>query len=122
MNKKITFQNMESTKALELHAEDKLEKILEILKIDKMPTPVNLEIWLKAQKLHPNHVAEIHLKTPRFDLYSHESGKDMYVAIDCAVDKIILLYKKAKEKESDKKHKVETEKKAFSDDKYTLGD
>jgi len=122
MKKKISFQNMEHSKSLELHADEKLEKVLDILKIDQMPTPVNIEIWLKAQKLHPNHVAEIHLKTPRFDLHAHDTGKDMYIAVDNAIDKIVALYKKMKEKGQDKRKKVENEKRKFASDKYTLGD
>jgi len=122
MRKKISFHNMEHSEPLRIHSDQKLNKILDVLKEDKIPTPVFLELWLKAFKTHPHHGAEIHLKTPRFDLHAHDECTEMYVAVDNAIDKIIALYKKMKNKTQDKKQKAECEKKEFTEDedKYTL--
>ncbi len=109
---------------LEAHANLKLDKIMDMLKEGEEPTPLYLEVWLKAHKKHPHHGAELHLKTPRFDLHAHDEGTDIYVVLDNAIDKMIELFKKAKRKALDKEHKEGNEKAQFAadQDKYTLSD
>lgn len=111
MKTKISFQNMPHSDPLEAHTSKKLEKITAF--IDDSLRPCHAEVWLKANKTHPHHSVEIHLKTPAFDLHAHEGGTDMYVTVDSTIDKIISLLKKEKAKKVDKQHKVDTEKKAF---------
>lgn len=120
MNKKISFKNMPHSDPLEQHASEKLEKIKDFLKDAEHLTPFNVELHLKANKQHPHHRAELLLKTPRFNLTSHDEGTDMYVAIDNAIDKMVKLLKKEKDKVQDRKQKTETEKNKFSSDKYKL--
>lgn len=120
MNIKITFINMEHSAPMEAHAQEKLKKISEFIIGPEWPTPKNIEFWLKANKQHPHHAADLHLKTPRFSLNTHYEGTDMYYVIDRTIDKMVKLLKKEKSKLIDKTKKVENNKKQFSEDKYNL--
>lgn len=111
MKKKISFHNMPHSNPLEEHTNQKLDKIQSF--VDDSIRPFLVEVWLKANKSHPHHSVEIHLKTPSFDLHSHEEGTDMYVAVDIAIDKIVALLIKEKKKLLDKSHKVLSEKRKF---------
>lgn len=114
MNIKITFQGMPHSDPLEAHSREKLAKIEEILRGQADATPFNIELWLKANKLHPHHRAELHVKTPIFNCNAHDEGPDMYISVDNAIDKVIKQLKKGKERMLDKHHKPETDKKNFS--------
>ncbi|MBD3273337.1 ribosome-associated translation inhibitor RaiA [Candidatus Dependentiae bacterium] len=120
MKRKITFQSMDHSEPIERHANEKLNKIEEMLKDSEWKTPMFMELWLKANKQHVHHKAELHLKTPQFDLNTHYENADMYFAIDNTIDKMVKLLKKEKALLKDKEQKPETKKKAFADDKYTL--
>lgn len=111
MKTKISFHNMPHSDPLEQHTAQKLEKIREY--VNDSLKPFNIEVWLKANKQHPHHAVEIHLKTPRFDINAHHEGTDMYVVVDQTIDKIVSQIIKEKEKVRDKHHKVETEKSKF---------
>jgi len=111
---------MDHSEPLETHATQKLSKILDYFTNAQELSPFNVELHLKANKLHPHHAAELHLRTPRFNLDAHDEGPDMYVVIDNTVDKIVKLLKKEKDKWQDKIQKADSEKKKFSDDKYKL--
>ena len=108
MKTKISFQNMPHSEPLEEHTTKKLDKVLAF--VDDEIRPFHVEVWLKANKTHPHHGVEIHLRTPHFNLHAHKEGTDMYVAVDEAIDKIVTLLLKEKEKTRDKYHKVDTEK------------
>lgn len=112
MNIKISFHNMSHSQPMEDHAQEKLQKIVEICGTDQ--SPLNIELWLKANKLHPHHSAELHVKTAKFNLNAHDEGTDMYIVIDNTIDKMVGLLKKDKERSREKYHKPETEKKNFS--------
>jgi ribosomal subunit interface protein len=99
---------------LEQHAREKIAKIEDILKTQANASPFNVELWLKSNKLHPHHAAELHIKTPIFNLHTHEEGADMYIVVDTTIDKMITLIKKEKERLMDKIQKPETDKKNFS--------
>jgi ribosomal subunit interface protein len=122
MQIKISFNNMKHSDPIEQHTREKLEKLHELLKNDDLKPPFYVEFWLKANKPHPHHKAELHLKTSTFDLHSHDEGTDLYVAIDNTIDKMIALVRKEKAKKRDKYMKAENEKRSFieNEDKYTL--
>ncbi len=120
MDIKITFQSMDHSDPIEKHAIEKLAKIEEMLQGSEWRTPMFMELWLKANKQHVHHRAELHLKTPQFDLNSHCEDPDMYVSINSVIDKMVTLVKKEKSLLLEKERKPETDKKAFSDDKYSL--
>lgn len=106
MKTKISFHNMPHSDPLEQHTLQKLEKIRDF--VNESLLPLNIEVWLKANKIHPRHAAEIHLKTAQFDINAHQEGTDMYVVVDQTIDKIVSLLIKEKEKMLDKRHKVES--------------
>ncbi len=122
MNRKITFQSMDHSIPMEQHINAKLDKITELLKNVENITPYYQEIFLKANKQHSHHKAELNVKTPRFDLHTHDESPDMYIAIDKTIDKMIELIKKEKSKLKDKTQKVENDKAEFASDKYSLED
>lgn len=113
---------MDHSDPIEKHTREKLEKLHELLKRDDQKPPFFVEFWLKANKLHPHHATELHLKTSLFDLHAHDEGTDMYVTIDNTIDKMVTLVLKEKSKLKDKNHKPKTEKRGFTedDDKFTL--
>jgi ribosomal subunit interface protein len=113
---------MNHSDPIEKHARQKLEKLHELLKRDDQKPPFFVEFWLKANKLHPHHRTELHLKTSTLDLHAHDEGTDMYVSIDNTIDKMVKLVTKQKKINLDKQRKSQTEKKSFTDseDKYTL--
>lgn len=120
MQIKITFQGMDHSEAIENYATEKLAKVSEMLADSEWKKPMHMEIWLKANKQHAHHKAELHLKTPQFDLNTHYEEPDMYKSIDNVTDKMVRLLKKEKSKIKDKQHKAETDKQIFTDDKYSL--
>lgn len=113
MNIKISFHNMPHSEPLESHTNQKIEKIFDVLKDEAEKTPFSIEVWLKAHKIHPHHVAEMHLKTKNFDLMAHDEGPDLYIAVDNTIDKMVKLIKKEKDKLADRHHKIDTEKNNF---------
>lgn len=110
---KITFLNMPHSPVIEEHSQGKLDKFLHIIHQEGHQTPLYAELWLKANKVHPHHSVELHLKTPHLDLHTEAEGPDMYLTIDSAIDKMMLLVKKSKEKQRDKERKHPTEKSSF---------
>ncbi len=120
MKIKITFHGMDHSNPMENHAKEKLSKIDELLKTSNWETPKHLELWLNSNPQHPHHSAELHLKTPQFDLNTHYEDTEMYLVIDTVIDKMIKLLIKEKQKVTDKKQKVDTSKKDFANDKYDL--
>jgi ribosomal subunit interface protein len=119
MKTKITFHNMPHSVPMEAHALQKLEKISEFLKNIQDIEPLYAELWLKANKQHPHHASELHIKTPFFDLHTHDEGADMYIVIDSTIDKMVKLIKKEKERFRDKVRKPLTAKKEFLEESYS---
>ena len=122
LKKNIEFHNMDHSSPLEEHANQKLQKVEELLKRNQVGTPQVLDLWLKANRQHHHHSVEIKLKTPMFSLEAHDESPDMYVALYNCIDKIVALLNKQKKKVIDKQHKAKTEKQKFAEglDKYTL--
>lgn len=112
MKIKISFHNMPHSQALEEHCHAKLKKIQDHLGSED-GQPLHLELWLKANKIHPHHAVEIHLKTPHFDLNAHNDGADMYIVADQTIDKMVALLIKEKDRRREKIRKPETEKSLF---------
>lgn len=114
MNKKITFHNMQHSQPLEDHTNEKLEKIINLLEEETQKPPFSIEIWLKANSLHPHHAAELHVKTKNLNLNAHDEGTDMYVVIDNTIDKMVKLIKKDKEKTRDQRRNTGSDKQNFN--------
>ncbi len=113
MSIKITFHNMSHSDPMEAHANEKLEKLTELVGNSDGSHPFRIELWLKANKQHPHHAAELHLRSAHYDLNAHDEGTDMYAVIDTTIDKMVGLLKKEKRRFMDKMHKPDTEKKNF---------
>lgn len=114
MNIKISFHNMPHSDPLEAHAREKLKKIGDVLHGQVDATPFNIELWLKANKQHPHHAAELHVKTPIFNCNAHHEGPDLYIVLDTTIDKMVAQLKKEKERRLDDIHKPDTAKKKFT--------
>jgi ribosomal subunit interface protein len=119
MKIEITFKNMQHSAPLEAHARTKLEKLTEFMRGSEAIQPFGAELHLDNQKVHPHHHVELHLRVGHTLLHSRAEGPDMYVAVDQAIDKMVTLLVKEKDKFKDKKHKQENEKSKFGSDKYT---
>ena len=116
MNIKFSFHNMPHSNALEEHARAKLEKVQALFKHNSADQPLYIEFFLNAQTAHvKHHSTELHVKTGRLNLTTHDTGADMYAVVDSTVDKMVRMIKKEKDKNGDKKHRVRTEKTAFAD-------
>lgn len=120
MNRKITFHEMDHSKLMKEHINKKLNRIEELVKDPIWATPKYVEFFLNSHPQHPHHKVELILKTPQFDLCTHAEGVEMYAVVDSAIDKMVTLLKKDKQKLQDKRQKVETAKNKFDDDKYNL--
>ncbi len=120
MEIKITFEGMPHSDALEKVATEKILKIKELISDPEWKTPRFVELWLKANNQHKHHLAKLHLKTPDFDLNSHDESSDMYLSVDNAVTKMMSLVRKEKNKIKDLRKKASSDKQDFSKDKYNL--
>jgi len=119
MNIKIAFQNMPHSDPMEEHVRQKLEKITEILHDEAELTPFNIDVELRANPSHPHHRVNVHLKTAHLSFNTHEEGTDMYFAIDSAIDKMVEIAKKEREKRKDKRRGSSGPKADFESDKYS---
>jgi len=113
MNIRINFHQMPHSDGLDHHARTKVEKVSDFFKSTEPAHPIHAEFFLNAHATHAAHAVELRVTSGAISVVSHESHPDMYLAIDAAVDKAIAQLKKEKAKLVDKRHKVETEKKAF---------
>lgn len=115
MKRTISFIGMPHSDPLEQHSNSKLDKLAALVKHDQAhEESYFVELHLKAQEQHTHHRADLHLKTPQFNLHTHEEGPEMYAAVDSAVDKMVTLYKKEKAKLQDKHRRADTDKKNFA--------
>ncbi|MCK4499259.1 HPF/RaiA family ribosome-associated protein [Candidatus Babeliales bacterium] len=113
MNRKISFHNMDHSEPLEEHVNRRLDKVEEYLKNEELPQ--HIEVRLTGGHVHAHNKVEIHLKTKNFNLdasRASETGK-MYEVVDDAVDRIVALYKKEKQRLVDRHKKHVNEKVDF---------
>lgn len=111
MKTKINFHNMDHSEALEAHALKKLIKLDEFCADDAMP--LSAEIWLKAEVSHPHHKTDLQVKVNKQEFHTSSEARDLYVALDEAVDKMVILLKKSKDMQLCKDRCVQTEKRMF---------
>ena len=106
---------MPHSDALESHAHEKATKIQTLFKHSRADHPLFVELFLNAQTSHTtHHTVECNLKIDHLRLSTHDQGSDMYTVIDRTIDKMVAMVKKEKAKMDDRKHRVMTEKAAFS--------
>jgi ribosomal subunit interface protein len=112
MNKKINFHNMDYSEALEAHALKKLKKLEEFC--SDAALPLHAELWLKAESSHPHHKTDLQVRVNKTELHTSSESRDLYVAIDEAIDKMVVSLKKAKDIQITKDRYVDTEKRKFT--------
>jgi ribosomal subunit interface protein len=113
MRKKISFHGMDHSAPLEDHANEKLQKIIDLIEHSQRDNPMAVELTLEGHRPHPHHKVTLHVKTPEFDLYAHEENPDMYVALDTTIDTMVRLINKEKGKLHDKHRRADSPKKEF---------
>jgi ribosomal subunit interface protein len=88
MNKKITLRHLSAHESpvIEEHANKQLEKIEHFLSSER--DPIYIELTAEPAKIHAHHRVEILVKTPNYDLFTHDEGPDFYQAMSNAIDKM----------------------------------
>jgi putative sigma-54 modulation protein len=87
----ITFKNINSSEALKLHVQEKFDRL------DKMlDGSAEADVILSVEKIR--QIAEVRLKSDKFQIQAKEESENMYSSIDTVVDKIRLQVTKNKEK------------------------
>ena len=103
MKKSLTFRHMEHSNAMELYVDQQLEKLEKFLLNE--PTPVFLDVVLEADKRRSISRGEVRLKTPHYDVFTHDEQPDMYDVIDTIID---TAYHKVLEKKKELVNKRKT--------------
>ena len=84
MNKKFTFRDMDHSKVMQDYAEGQLVKIEDFLKHE--PTPIIIDVIFQPSKVHAHHRIELLIKSPHYDLVTHDEGGDFYEVLDLVFD------------------------------------
>lgn len=96
MNIQITFQNCDSSAEMEKHINEQLVKIVRFL--EKEPTPVNMDIIIQPGRTHAHYHVEFLLKTPNYDLVTHDEGPKVYQLVDSVIDTMYAQLRKQKDR------------------------
>lgn len=87
----FTFKNMDSSDALKSHVQEKFDKL------DKMlDGAAEADVVLSVEKIR--QIAEIRLKSNKFQIQAREESENMYSSIDTMADKVKIQITKNKEK------------------------
>lgn len=105
MSFKISFQGMPHSIALENYAREKMAKIAKLL--GENISPLLFDFHLKSHTERAHQEALLNLQVKQIHLSVTSEDKDMYLAIDETVSKIINLLKKEKAKISSKKRNLD---------------
>ncbi len=96
MNIQITFQNSDSSKIMEQHIREQLQKIVHFL--EKEPSPIYIEIFVKPSKVHAHHQIDFVLKSPNYTLDVKKEGEEIYKVLDEVIDTMYAQLRKLKDK------------------------
>jgi len=94
----VTGRHLEITPAIKQHLEEKLTKLMHDLRDE-----ADIHVILAVEKYR--HIAEITVKGKGFSIFSEGETKDLYTAIDNALDKTDKQIRKHKEKSQTKRMK-----------------
>lgn len=114
ISRKISFQHMEHSDALEAHANERIDKIQTLLEGTGLPQSVEVRFKFNPHGAH--HEVEVHLVSKEVKTDAHKTGPEMYIILDQAMDKVTELVKKAKGRHLDEHHKINNEKNDFYKD------
>ena len=84
MNKKIHFQGMESSQAVENYINDALVKIEKFLENER--EPIYIDVTVRPGKPHAHYSAELRIKTPHGEIIAEREGAEPYLMIDLVID------------------------------------
>lgn len=92
INVSVTFRHTEATQALKQHAVQKITNVAKKFLI----SDADIAVILSVEKR--DHVAEVSVKSRRFNITSKAVEPDLYVAVDRMADTLETQFRKAKEK------------------------
>lgn len=92
MPKRIVFKNMDHSEAIELYANEQLERVEHFLENEK--TPIFIDLSLEPSKVHAHHKVDLIVKTPNYDRFISFEGPEFYKVLDHVID---VMYKKLHE-------------------------
>ena len=95
MNIQITFQNCDSSPVMEKHINEKLAKIVHFLEHER--TPIYIDVIIKPGRVHAHHQVEFLLKSPHYDLVTHDEGPKIYQLLDNVIDTMYSQLRKKKD-------------------------
>ena len=96
MNIQITFQNCDSSTAMEKHINEQLAKILHFLEHER--SPIYIEIFIKPGHTHAHHQIDFVLKSPNYTLMMQKEGPKIYQIVDEVIDAMYAQLRKKKDK------------------------
>ncbi|MBI2775036.1 HPF/RaiA family ribosome-associated protein [Candidatus Dependentiae bacterium] len=103
MNKKIHFQGMDSSVAIENYINDRLPKIEEFLKDNA--GPVYIDFTVRPGIPHAHSQAELRVKTPHHEVMALKEGPHAYQLIDMVIDSVYdQLHEHKRRMTADKKN------------------
>lgn len=105
MKKRITFNGVEHSAAIENYADEQLKKIVEFLNNER--SPIYLDVTFTPSKVRAHHFVELRVYSPNYNLVSSYEGPDFYDTLDRVFD---IMYKQLRE-----------HKKLLNDKKKTCG-
>jgi ribosomal subunit interface protein len=96
MNIQITFQNCDSSPVMEKHINEQLKKILHFLEHER--DPIYIELIIMPGHIHAHNRVEFLLKSPHYDLVTHEEGPKIYKVLDDVIDTMYAQLRKEKDR------------------------
>ncbi len=96
MNIQITFRNCDSSVIMEDHIQEQLAKIKRFLEHEN--SPIYIEIFVQPGNIHAHHRIDFVLKSPHYDLVTHEEGPKIYEVLDDVIDKMYAQLRREKDK------------------------
>lgn len=102
MHKRVTFQNMPHSAAIEEYVHEQLAKIEEFLEQSER-TPIHIDMVIQAAKVHAHPRVELRIKTPHYNEVTHceKAGVDIPEAVKHVVDVMYRTLHNAKKKRMD---------------------
>jgi len=96
MNIQITFQNCDTSEIMEKHIHEQLAKIVRFL--EKESTPIYIDVIIQPARTHAHHQVQVLLKSPNYDLVTHDEGPEIYQVLDTVIDTMYARLRKEKDK------------------------
>jgi putative sigma-54 modulation protein len=99
MNVSVTFMNLKSSDHFKDYVHEKLNRFDKLL-----DEPGSAGVVLRSEKLRKT--AEINLTAGRLEVHAKEEHEDMHAAIDLVLDKVRSQITKSKEKQQNRRTRI----------------